>query len=78
MKKLKEGLLIFLNGKNYDKISGLISDSLEYDGYKTCSISNEMIFSCMDIEYALCELLFEREIMLVLQNKTKNMGRYNK
>ena len=72
MKELKEGLLIFLNGKNYDKISELISDSLEYDGYKRpCSIPDEMIFSCMDIEYALCELIFEGNIVLVLQAEPK-------
>lgn len=72
MKKLKEGLLIFLNGKNCDKISELISDSLERDGYKRpCSIHDEMIFSYTDIKYALCELLFEGNIVLVLQAEPK-------
>lgn len=72
MKKLKEGLLIFLNGDNCDKILKSISDSLEFNRYKRPYLYlNELAWSDLDIQSTLSDFLLEGEIVLVAQSEPK-------
>lgn len=72
MKKLKEGLLIFLNGDNYDGISHKISDSLEYNGYKKPYLYLAKNWeSHTYINHIINNCILKGEIVLVCQSEPK-------